>query len=157
MTKTDNKTDSKTDNKTVYHAGLFRRFASLVYDSLIITSILFLATTIAILLVSLVLGTNAITENSILVGNPIFFFWLVFTWFSYYAWCWRKSGQTLGMKAWRLKLITLDSSVISYKNALLRFFSAFLGLANLWALLPAKRGWHDILSSSNIIVTAKDQ
>ena len=61
------------------------------------------------------------------------------------------------MKAWRLKLISIDRQRISYQNALLRFSSALFGLANFWLLMPGKRGWHDILSRSNIVLTEKNR
>jgi len=144
-------------SSTFYHASLFRRIAALVYDSLIVFALLILASAVAMLLVGLVLGSEAITDNNVLVENPIFFTWLIFCWFYYYAWCWRKGGQTLGMKAWRIKLIAIDEDKISYKNALLRFVSALFGLANFWLFMPGKRGWHDIVSNSNVILTEKNK
>ena len=143
-------------NKTFYHASLFRRMAALVYDTLVVTALLFLASAIAMLFISLILSSEAITEQHVLVENPFYFSWLMFCWFYYYAWCWRKSGQTLGMKAWRLKLVTVKGDVLTYPNALLRFISALFGLANLWVLVPGKRGWHDILSLTNIVLIDKD-
>lgn len=148
---------TETKNQTNSHAGLFRRLAALVYDGLIVIALLFLASAIAMMMVSLIMGPEAITEQAILVENPLYFGWLVFCWYYYYAWCWRKAGQTLGMKAWRLKLIPNNGHIISYKNTLLRFFTGFLGLANLWVLAPGKRAMHDILSDSNIILVAKNK
>ena len=138
------------------HAGLFKRFATVIYDGLIVVAILFLASAIAMTIVGAVMGANAITEQQVLISNPVYSAWLILCWFSYYAWCWRKGGQTLGMKAWRLKLVTCDDNLITYSNALIRFFSSFLGLAHIWALLPGKRGWQDILSKTNIVVLEKN-
>ena len=140
----------KSTTQSLVHAGLFRRLAALVYDALIVIAILFLASAIAMLVVVLIMGSAAITEQNVLVENPIYFAWLIFCWFYYYSWCWQRGGQTLGMKAWRLKLVSNDGDKISYKNALLRFLSALFGLANFWLLVSGKRGWHDILSHSNI-------
>jgi len=141
---------------TPINAGLFRRLAALVYDSLIVVALLFLASAVAMLVVSMIMGSEAIVEQKILVENPVFFSWLIFCWFYYYAWCWRKGGQTLGMKAWRLKLVAEQEEIFSYKNALLRFFSGLFGLSNVWVLVPGKRGWHDIISHSNVILTEKN-
>ncbi len=143
-------------SKVDYRAGLFRRLAAIVYDSLVVIAILFFASALAMFCVSMALDSTAITEQQILVENPIYFSWLIFCWFYYYAWCWRKGGQTLGMKAWRLKLVSCSGQTISYKNSAIRFFSALLGIANFGVLLPVKRGWHDILSNSNIIVIDKN-
>ena len=147
-------TKSKTED--LPHAGLFKRLATVIYDGLIVIAILFLASAIAMAVVGAIMGAEAITEQQILISNPIYSAWLILCWFSYYAWCWRKGGQTLGMKAWRLKLITADNNKMTYSNALLRFFSSFLGLAHLWALLPGKRGWQDIISKTDIVVLEKN-
>jgi len=133
-------------------AGLFKRLMALVYDGLVVIAILFLASALAMALVGLFMGSEAITEQQVLVENPIYFAWLILCWFSYYSWCWQRGGQTLGMKAWRLKLVTDDNNTIAYKYALIRFFSCLFGLANFWVLLPGKRGWHDILSHTNIVI-----
>ena len=137
------------------YAGLFKRTAALVYDALIVVAILFLASALAMLIVGLFLGAEAITEQKVLVENPFYFAWLIFCWFYYYYWCWQKGGQTLGMKAWRLKLVSTTDETIKLRYALLRFSSCLLGLANLWLLLPGNQGWQDILSHSIIIVTEK--
>ncbi|MFT5451519.1 MAG: putative RDD family membrane protein YckC [Enterobacterales bacterium] len=141
---------------TPYPAGFFRRLAALVYDSLVVTAILILTTAIVMIVVAMFMGETAITEQNILVENPLYFSCLVATWFYYYAWCWRTGGQTLGMKAWRLKLVSNDNLTISYKNALIRFSSSLLGLANLGVLLPSQRGWHDRLSHTDIVVIDKN-
>ena len=147
---------TRQSNKTAYHAGLFRRLAALVYDGLVVIAILFLASAIAMLFVSLILSPEAITEHQVLIENPFYFAWLMFCWFYYYAWCWRKGGQTLGMRAWRLKLVTVKGDVLTYPNALLRFVSAFFGISNLWVLAPGKRGLHDTLSLTNIVLVDKN-
>ena len=145
----------KSETQDLPHAGLFKRLATIIYDGLIVVAILFLSSAIAMAVVGAILGAEAITERQVLISNPVYSAWLVLCWFSYYAWCWRKGGQTLGMKAWRLKLITTDNNKITYSNALLRFFSSLLGLAHFWVLLPGKRGWQDIISQTNIIVLKK--
>lgn len=146
---------NNSNTQILYHASLFRRLAALVYDGLIIIAILFLGSAIAMVVVSLIMGAESITQEQILVENPIYFGWLMFCWFYYYSWCWQKSGQTLGMKAWRLKLVSEDDEDVSYSNAMIRFFTAAFGLANFWVLMPGKRGWHDILSHSNVVLLNK--
>jgi uncharacterized RDD family membrane protein YckC len=141
---------------TPYPAGFIRRLAALVYDSLVITAILILSTAVVMMFIVIFMGETAITEQKVLVENPLYFAWLLATWFYYYAWCWRTGGQTLGMKAWRLKLVSNDNLIISYKHAFIRFISSFLGLANLGVLFPGKRGWHDRLSHSDIVVIDKN-
>src|SRR4051812_18785413 len=56
----------------------------------------------------------------------------------YFAWCWTKSGQTLAMKTWKLKLVDMDGSLLEPKMAALRYVAAtfslmLFGIGFLWA------------------------
>ena len=149
-------TSSQSTKSQPHSAGFMRRIAALVYDSLVVTALLFLASALVMLLITLTLGEAAITEDEILVENPFYFSFLVLVWYYYYAWCWKTGGQTLGMKAWRLKLVPNNEQIFSHKNAAIRFFSCLLGLANFSILLPGKTAWHDKLSDSTILVIDKN-
>lgn len=65
-------------------------------------------------------------------------YWLFFVIGVYFIWFWIHSGQTLPMKTWRMRLVTLDGKSITFKRALARYFLAWLwflpGLAIAWAL-----------------------
>lgn len=54
----------------------------------------------------------------------------------YFAWFWYKSGQTLAMKTWRVKVENQDGRLLSFRYALLRFALALLGItlagATIW-------------------------
>lgn len=64
---------------------------------------------------------------------------------AYFVWCWCKSGQTLAMQTWKIKLVTQDSAnqqnnTLSLNQALIRYAlaSACLlacGLGYFWALI----------------------
>lgn len=85
---------------------------------------------------------------------------------SYYIFCWRKSGQTLAMQAWRLKLVLKEdgtnlSQKISYGVLIKRYIWASLGVLCfgidfLWAIVDKKRGFlHDQWASTKMIVLPK--
>lgn len=65
-------------------------------------------------------------------------YWLFFVIGAYFIWFWIHSGQTLPMKTWRMRLVTLDGNAVTFKRALARYFLAWLwfvpGLAIAWAL-----------------------
>lgn len=65
-------------------------------------------------------------------------YWLFFVIGAYFIWFWIHSGQTLPMKTWRMRLVTLDGKSVTFKRALARYFLAWLwflpGLAIAWAL-----------------------
>lgn len=114
-------------------AGVWPRIMALVYESLIVAAILFLATAIAMLF----------TQKAIAPGTIWFELYLLAVLASYFCYCWRRSGQTVGMFAWRLLLSDLAGKRVNLASALLRFFLAtLLGfgvLGLLWALVDIDR------------------
>ena len=101
-------------------AGLLRRLAALSYDSLLLLAVLFIAT-------ALVLPLNG---GRAIRHNPFFSSYVFLVCFLFYGWFWTHGGQTLGMRAWKLRLQGYDGGGITWWQALARFL-----LASLW-LLP---------------------
>ncbi|NNJ72552.1 MAG: RDD family protein, partial [Enterobacterales bacterium] len=85
------------------------------------------------------------------------FAWLIFCWFYYYFYCWLKTGQTLAMKAWRLKLVTNSGQDIQLWQAIVRFFGGLFGLSIITTILPQSWALHDQLSQTRIIVVPKEK
>ncbi len=138
----------KPDNKPGYKpAGLLVRLAAIFYDSLLLLSVLVIATAIALL----------VTRGTLHTHNPFFRTLLFLICFSFYAWFWLHGGQTLGMRAWRLRIQNIDGRPITIWQALLRFLVAipslaFAGLGFLWMLVDRdKMTWHDRFSESVIV------
>ncbi len=76
--------------------------------------------------------------------------------FIFYGWFWTHGGQTLGLKAWKIKVLTLDKKPLNWKHALIRFLATLLswsvfGLGFLWILVDKNRlSWHDHLSNTAV-------
>jgi uncharacterized RDD family membrane protein YckC len=77
---------------------------------------------------------------------------------AYFAVSWARGGQTIGMRAWRLRVVSADDgSRLPAMRALLRFLIALISLAALgagfwWALVdPRKRAWHDMAARSCLL------
>lgn len=74
---------------------------------------------------------------------------------------WLNGGQTLGMQAWRIKLVDFQGRPPTAGKALLRCLGAFLsaaclGLGYLWCLIDHNnRYWHDYLSRTQLILLPK--
>lgn len=69
----------------------------------------------------------------------------------YFLWCWLRGGQTLAMKAWRIRLVN-----VTPKKALVRFLIASLavptGVAIVWALFDRERQFlHDRLAGTRLV------
>lgn len=74
----------------------------------------------------------------------------------YFVWCWRKSGQTLAMQTWQLKLSDGQTKLLNWPQALIRYALASLslaafGLGFVWALFDRDDLFlHDRLLNSRI-------
>lgn len=128
--------------------SLLRRLAAIVYDTLLLVSVLFVAT-------ALILPFNAGQAISSLHRGYYWLYLLTIS-FLFYGWFWTHGGQTLGLRAWKMRVATPEGQRISWRQALVRFGVAILswsclGLGFLWSLFDAqKRCWHDRLSHTTL-------
>ena len=142
----------KSDNTPAYKpAGLLIRLAAMFYDTLLLLSALLIATAIALM----------VTKGSLHTHNPFFRTLLFLICFSFYTWFWLHGGQTLGMRAWKLRLQNIDGRPITIWQALLRFLVAIpslalAGLGFFWMLVDKdSMTWHDRFSESVIVKLPK--
>jgi uncharacterized RDD family membrane protein YckC len=130
------------------NASLARRLAAILYDSLLILALMFLATLPYI-------GSRD--------GEPVdpgylpYQLTLLGVVWLFLAGFWSYSGRTLGMQAWRLSVEDRNGKSPSLASATVRFFAAIVswlpfGLGFLWQLWD-KDGltWHDRLSGTRLI------
>ena len=133
--------------ETVY-CTLKRRLLAILYDSVILVGILIVASAIA-----LPFGNM----NKTALHDFWFTLWLVLACFAYLGSCWRFGGLTVGMRAWRVKLVSVDGQNISWPRCLLRFLVGLIslaafGLGILWALVDKEnRCWHDLAARTILI------
>lgn len=72
---------------------------------------------------------------------------------AYFLWCWLRGGQTLAMRAWRIRLVDVTPG-----KAIARFALALLLLpvSILWALIDRDRQFlHDRLAGTRLIEARK--
>ncbi|MFZ1643754.1 MAG: RDD family protein [Candidatus Contendobacter sp.] len=110
-------------------ARLPRRLAAIVYDGLLLVGVLVGATALALGLVVALFGGETVTLHNPLAGNPFFRTYLLLVCFFFYGGFWTHGGQTLGMRAWRLRVQRRDGWGIGWWQALLRFLIGSLWLA----------------------------
>ena len=128
----------------------FRRLLALFYDLLLIAGIL-LSFTLLIVII------NGGAISSFLGGNLMLLSYFLIS-FIFYVYFWRfNDGQTLGMQAWKIKLVADDNQAISIKSMLQRlvlglFFGSIVGL-NFFVILfrSDKRSLNDIFSKTRIV------
>ncbi len=85
-------------------AGVGRRFAALVYDSLLLVAVLFLGT----LLFLPLSGGEAITPQDSGLLEHAYRAWIALLTLGFFGLPWVRSGQTLGMMSWKLRLDRAD-------------------------------------------------
>ena len=135
---------------TVYIAGLGRRLGAMMYDGLLIVAI-WMATALALVIIA----NEAITS-----------WWLqlvfVLEWVGFYVHAWRRSGQTVGMMAWRIKTLQESGETPTLAQCLKRMavapFSLVLLFAGyLWMYLDKdKLTWHDRFSDTVVVHFPKE-
>lgn len=129
-------------------SGLARRFAAICYDWLLLIAVLALFTAFVLA----VRGGSAVAPSTSwfqvsLVAVAVMFF----------AWFWTHGGQTLGMRAWRIRVVRDDGGALSWRDALLRVLAASLatlplGLGFFWCLIDANgRCWHDRVTHTRVV------
>jgi uncharacterized RDD family membrane protein YckC len=122
------------ESKTGASAGLLRRLAALLYDLLLAVAIAFIATAA---MLPLTHGEAILTATQGFVGH-LYHAVLLLAVFAYFGWCWTRSGQTLGMKAWRIRIETSDGRALRWGEAIVRFLLggaiAWLAVIGAWYL-----------------------
>ena len=148
-----------TQNITASHCkkcSFLRRFACLTYDALILIALWMLAA------LPVVIAYN----GPIPASSFLFQLYLLAVTGLYFSWSWRHGGQTVGMRAWRVHLIQLESnphqlSPPSLAACITRYLASFLSslffcLGWLWAVgHPEAMTWHDLISKTRLVTRPK--
>ncbi len=135
--------------------SFWRRLAAMAYDTLLLLSVLLLATAIIVIPLGMMTGEGQIADSL------IYRLYLLLLIVGYFIWPWLRGGQTVGMRSWRARLVSMDGERVGLKQLLIRFvvalFSwALLGLGFFWILIdPEKLAWHDRLSNTRLILVEK--
>ena len=152
------------DKQALPRAGLVRRIAALLYDSFLVFAIWMLLGFIFQLFSGV--GHTQITDGQ-LEKNPylsnLLFSIMIFSCVSFYCWFWLKSGQTLGMLAWRLRLEAISSNNLTIKQVFIRWLGAwpsflFFGFGYLWLYIDRNGDtFHDKLSETKVVLIPKSE
>jgi uncharacterized RDD family membrane protein YckC len=97
-------------------AGFGRRLAALVYDAFLVVALLVLYTGAWV-----VLAHTRITGETVGVAVYLYRTGLLVIVVGYALLNWTRSGQTLGMRAWRLRVVSASGARLSWRACLLRF------------------------------------
>lgn len=154
------------DTTTIEYStpSLLRRFAAMVYDSLLLMAI-------SILYGAIMAGINVATKGVPATGERItwgafgvvvFLGWVV-TIAYFFCYFWHKSGQTLGMKTWRMKVVNNnDLNCPSYTQCIIRCLCAPFSLcllgAGYWLMYTnsGRQTLHDKISKTRTLLLTRE-
>ncbi len=131
-------------------ASLGRRLAAMLYESLLLSAL------------AMVAGFAYIPVFGGIQGpfqKAVFQLYLLGVMMLYFVLFWKRGGQTLAMKTWRIRLTRLGGGPLSTARCAARFGLAALGLlcagaGFLWALIdPERQFLHDRLCRTRLVKT----
>ncbi len=145
-----------TTAKNTLSPSLPRRLSAMLYDTFLVIALIAVVNAFALgVLVWITAGEQQVLNAhlvQLLTALSMVGFFCIF---------WRNGGQTLGMQAWRIKLVDFDGKPPATGKTLVRCLgaclsAACLGLGYLWCLVDRNnRYWHDYLSGTELILLPK--
>ena len=134
---------------------VWRHMLALLYDTFLIIPLIMAANALLMALyVNLFMNFDTTQEIRLPAGAVqvvvilciALFYWIF----------WRRGGQTLGMQAWRIKLVSNEGAQLTTPQIALRLVGALLSgliLGILWKYLDRDGYyWHDRLSKTHLIL-----
>jgi uncharacterized RDD family membrane protein YckC len=124
--------------------GLPRRLASMVYEAVLLFGVGFFAAWVFFFASR---GVDATTGPTRYLLQAF----IIAVFAAYFLWCWLRGGQTLAMKAWKIRLVEVTPA-----KALIRFFLALVLVPTLvsivWSFFDRDRQFlHDRLAGTRLV------
>lgn len=125
---------------------LWRRLLAIVYDSFLVIAVVMLSSVWMPLIPEPWQGITAVRIIKLV--------YILAVVYAFFGWFWTHGGQTLGMRAWKMRLYTDRRGKPTWRHALTRYLGAWLsalsfGLGFLWVLFDRDRkSWHDHWSNT---------
>jgi len=117
-----------------------RRFASMMYEGVLLFAVVFLA--------DYLFDTLTQSKHGLMLRSTRQA-WLFLAIGGYFLLCWTRSGQTLPMKAWHIRLVAVDGATPSFGRLVARFVLMWvlplLGAATVWGISKLT-GWPSALT-----------
>ncbi len=127
-------------------AGLGRRLGAMLYETLLLLALLFIADYLFISL------THNSQSRAVKIVLQLYLFGIIA---AYLCWFWTR-GQSLAMKTWHIRVVTVDGNKLKLHQALIRFLLAvaLLGISQIWAPFDRDHQFlHDRLSRTRLVRT----
>ncbi len=145
-------TQSPAAGPPVQPAGVFRRLAAVCYDGLLVVAV-WMLTTLAIVALR---GGEPVPPGQL--GYQLL---LISATALYFISSWLRGGQTIGMRAWRLRVERASGEPLDVTTGIVRFIGGLVsvltgGIGLLWLWIDRNElTWHDRLAGTQVLVLAK--
>jgi len=141
------KPKQKSATPTSRAPSVLRRLASMLYESLVLGAVVFVAALVFTLI------RNPQAPGAL----PFFQIYLFLVMLGYFSWFWTHGGQTVAMRAWRFRVERRDGRPLRFAQASLRFVLAGLSTLSILGLLWAwvdrdKQFLHDRLARTQLVM-----
>lgn len=94
---------------------LVKRLLAALYDSFLILATAFIATAL----------TLPFTKGNVSASNNIYMsIYLLCVVYIFCGWFWTHGGQTLGMRVWKQRLVSLNGNAVNWQQSFIRFITA---------------------------------
>ncbi len=121
----------------------------MLYESFLLLGVLSVAFVLPYLLIGMIWKTA--------VPGPLLWLHVFIVLQAYFGWLWKRSGQTLAMQTWKIRLVPTDGGPLTTRQVFLRYSLAWPsllagGIGILWALIDRDRQFlHDRLAGTRLI------
>ena len=138
-----------------------RRMGAVLYDAMLVGGSLTIIGGILSTLLARVLGVEYLAPDST-AAHLMQLIYLAMT-FAFFAWFWTHGGQTLGMRAWKIRVVDLNNQPLTWAQAAMRFLWSLASwmvfvLGYVWALFdPEKLTLHDRMSKTRLVRVADNK
>lgn len=139
--------------------GLLRRLAAIGYDAVLVFGVLLLLWTLYYFALAAFVGAEHAGEHPL---AQLYWPLALLAMVGFHGWFWTHGGQTLGMKSWRIRVVSdRDGGDPGWGAALTRYLWAWVsaaafGIGFIWQAFDRDRlTWHDRLSGTRLVMTVK--
>ncbi|GMM70919.1 RDD family protein [Alteromonas gracilis] len=164
----ENASSADSESETVERAGFIRRLLAMIYDTLVATAVgmcaaMVMIVTLVVMLKNGTLDLQGYAEPADLIQASFGYKLLIQTWVGlwiagFFLWFWRRGGQTLGMRAWRLRIYSTVEEPMTWPRLFIRLFASLGGLGTLLVLFDFKnkQSLQDRLAKTEVLKLSKE-
>lgn len=154
-------------SNTSPRAGFGRRLLAMIYDTLVAVAVGMCAAMVMIIVMVVLLKNELLplqghAEPAALIQSSwayklVIQLW-VGTWIAgFFLWFWKKGGQTMGMRAWRLRIFSTTETPMSWSRLILRLVFSLGGIGTLLVLFDYKhkQSLQDRIAGTEVLQLSK--